>query len=436
MKIVFYTRDIKGAKEKNNVLIYVRVGIGSDRFRFATGKTISNSRNFISEKVSKKESNSSEINYYLSSLKLHLETEIYKLHNKEESITSNIVNTLLQDFKNTPQQRKKSSSFDFCDLIGKFIDLGISGKIKKKDGNEYTKTTLIKGYGNLQKHICSYEKENGSIKANKVDYKLYQDLLHYFDEVELEKASQSRLIKDFKSFITKAQLYFNIKFDNYKKELWVKPSGESLNTYYTKAELYKLLETDLSEIQNHKTKERVRDFFVMNALSFGMRISDLRNFDKYDRKQKDGYEVIIYKQQKTSAEVYAPITSLAKDILKKYDNKLELPSDQKCNEYLKEICEVAGFTKTLELKDKKGDVIKSAKKFELTSNHTARRSFCTNAYKEGLDTLLIMSISGHSTIDSFLDYIKVTKEEFAERFAQTDYFKLMTSSAKSDLRIA
>ena len=436
MKIVFYTRDIKGAKEKNNVLIYVRIGIGSDRFRFATGKSISNSRNFISEKASKKESNSSEINYYLSSLKLHLETEIYKLHNKEDSITSNIVNTLLQDFKNTPQQRKKNSSFDFCDLIGEFIDLGISGKIKKKDGNKYTKTTLIKGYGNLQKHIYSYEKENGSIKVNKVDYKLYQDLLHYFDEVELEKASQSRLIKDFKSFITKAQLYFNIKFDNYKKELWVKPSGESLNTYYTKAELYKLLEADLSEIQNHKTKERVRDFFVMNALSFGMRISDLRNFDKYDRKQKDGYEVIIYKQQKTSAEVYAPITSLAKDVLKKYDNKLELPSDQKCNEYLKEICEVAGFKKTLELKDKKGDVIKSAKKFELTSNHTARRSFCTNAYKEGLDTLLIMSISGHSTIDSFLDYIKVTKEEFAERFAQTDYFKLMISSAKPDLRIA
>ena len=436
MKIVFYTRDIKGAKEKNNVLIYVRIGIGSDRFRFATGKSISNSRNFISEKASKKESNSSEINYYLSSLKLHLETEIYKLHNKEESITSNIVNTLLQDFKNTPQQRKKNSSFDFCDLIGEFIDLGISGKIKKKDGNKYTKTTLIKGYGNLQKHIYSYEKENGSIKVNKVDYKLYQDLLHYFDEVELEKASQSRLIKDFKSFITKAQLYFNIKFDNYKKELWVKPSGESLNTYYTKAELYKLLEADLSEVQNHKTKERVRDFFVMNALSFGMRISDLRNFDKYDRKQKDGYEVIIYKQQKTSAEVYAPITSLAKDVLKKYDNKLELPSDQKCNEYLKEICEVAGFKKTLELKDKKGDVIKSAKKFELTSNHTARRSFCTNAYKEGLDTLLIMSISGHSTIDSFLDYIKVTKEEFAERFAQTDYFKLMVASAKPDLRIA
>ena len=72
----------------------------------------------------------------------------------------------------------------------------------------------------------------------------------------------------------------------------------------------------------------------------------------------------------------------------------------------------------------------------IISNHTARRSFCTNAYKEGLDALLIMSISGHSTIDSFLDYIKVTKEEFAERFAQTDYFKLMTSSAKPDLRIA
>ena len=47
-----------------------------------------------------------------------------------------------------------------------------------------------------------------------------------------------------------------------------------------------------------------------------------------------------------------------------------------------------------------------------------------------------MSISGHTTIDSFLDYIKVTKEEFADRFAQTDYFKLMTSTANPELRIA
>lgn len=435
MKVAFYVRP---SRDKGH-LINLRVTLGvSEQYRFSTGQKVNDIKNWTGENVksSRSEPNALQTNHYLSKLKNYLNASLYDLVKEQEEINKESIFKLLEGFKLSPQERQKNSSFDFCNLIGEFIELGISGKIKKKDGNNYTKTTLIKGYGNLQKHIYSYEKENGSIKVNKVDYKLYQDLLHYFDEVELEKASQSRLIKDFKSFITKGQLYFNIKFDNYKKELWVKPSGESLNTYYTKAELYKLLEADLSEVQNHKKKERVRDFFVMNALSFGMRISDLRNFDKYDRKQKNGYEVIIYKQQKTSAEVYAPITSLAKDILKKYDNKLELPSDQKCNEYLKEICEVAGFTKTLELKDKKGDVIKSAKKFELTSNHTARRSFCTNAYKEGLDTLLIMSISGHSTIDSFLDYIKVTKEEFAERFAQTDYFKLMTSSEKPDLRIA
>ena len=435
MKVAFYVRP---SRDKGH-LINLRVTLGvSEQYRFSTGQKVNDIKNWTGENVksSRSEPNALQTNHYLSKLKNYLNTSLYDLVKEQEEINKESIFKLLEGFKLSPQERQKNSSFDFCNLIGEFIELGINSKIKKKDGNNYSKTTLIKGYGNLQKHIYSYEKENGSIKVNKVDYKLYQDLLHYFDEVELEKASQSRLIKDFKSFITKAQLYFNIKFDNYKKELWVKPSGESLNTYYTKAELYKLLEADLSEVQNHKTKERVRDFFVMNALSFGMRISDLRNFDKYDRKQKDGYEVIIYKQQKTSAEVYAPITSLAKDVLKKYDNKLELPSDQKCNEYLKEICEVAGFTKTLELKDKKGDVIKSAKKFELTSNHTARRSFCTNAYKEGLDTLLIMSISGHSTIDSFLDYIKVTKEEFAERFAQTDYFKLMTSSEKPDLRIA
>lgn len=436
MKVVFYTRDIKGAKEKNNVLIYVRVGNGSHRIRRATGKHISTSKNFINESVRKSESNALEINYYLKSLKQYLETEIYKLQNNGDSINGSVIDKLLENFKHTPQEKRKSDLFDFCSLIGEFIELGVEGKIKQKNGEKFSKKTLQGGYGNLRNHICAFENENRKIKANKVDYKLYQDLLFYFDEVGLDKTSQGRIIKDFKSFINKAELYFNIKFDNYKSDLFVKPSSESLNTYYTKAELFKLLKADLSNLDNYRTKEKVRDFFVMNALTFGMRISDLKNFNKYDQKKKDGYNVVIYKQQKTGAEVYAPITELAKDILNKYDNNVDLPSDQKCNEYIKEICKEAGFTKTVELKSKKGEVIKSARKYELTSNHTARRSFCTNAYKDGIDTLLIMSISGHTTIDSFLDYIKVTKEEFADRFAQTDYFKLMTSTANPELRIA
>ncbi|MCL2329156.1 MAG: tyrosine-type recombinase/integrase [Bacteroidetes bacterium] len=53
-------------------------------------------------------------------------------------------------------------------------------------------------------------------------------------------------------------------------------------------------------------------------------------------------------------------------------------------------------------------------KWQQVSSHTGRRSFCTNMYKRGLPTLMIMSISGHKTEKSFLKYIKVKQNEHAE----------------------
>jgi integrase len=52
----------------------------------------------------------------------------------------------------------------------------------------------------------------------------------------------------------------------------------------------------------------------------------------------------------------------------------------------------------------------------LISTHTARRSFATNAYLAGQQTLNIMAITGHSTEKSFNRYIRVTPLEKARLF--------------------
>jgi len=61
-------------------------------------------------------------------------------------------------------------------------------------------------------------------------------------------------------------------------------------------------------------------------------------------------------------------------------------------------------------------------KYELIKNHTARRSFCTNAYIAGMPTLDIMAISGHSSEKSFLNYIKITADERALKIAENSFF--------------
>lgn len=95
------------------------------------------------------------------------------------------------------------------------------------------------------------------------------------------------------------------------------------------------------------------------------------------------------------------------------------------NRNLKRLGEMAGFYEGVEIERTEGGVRKAHKKpkYELIQTHTARRSFCTNAYLQGLDTLDIMAISGHKTEKSFLRYSKVTREQRAKRIAAHPFFQ-------------
>ncbi|MDO9635196.1 MAG: tyrosine-type recombinase/integrase [Paludibacter sp.] len=62
-------------------------------------------------------------------------------------------------------------------------------------------------------------------------------------------------------------------------------------------------------------------------------------------------------------------------------------------------------------------------KNELVTSHTARRSFATNLYLAGIDTISIMLLTGHKTEKSFMVYIRITKEQNAYRVASHPFFK-------------
>lgn len=102
--------------------------------------------------------------------------------------------------------------------------------------------------------------------------------------------------------------------------------------------------------------------------------------------------------------------------LKEGDNLPSPMSNQKFNEYIKEVARKVGLTESVRMKRTevgKEQTIEKAK-YEFISSHTARRSFATNMYKRGFPTLIIMNITGHTTEKSFLKYIKVGKAENAE----------------------
>ncbi len=189
---------------------------------------------------------------------------------------------------------------------------------------------------------------------------------------------------------------------------------EEIDTIYLdEKELQQLKDTDLTKTSY---LDRVRDYFLILAWT-GCRFSDLDKVAKTDI--QDNF--ITFRQQKTNNKVTIPLHPVVLEILEKYNFELpEKISNQKFNEYIKEVAKLAqvgsvhSFTRTV------GGVLKAEKapKYELISSHTGRRSFCTNMYKRGLPTLMIMSISGHRTEKSFLKYIKIKPEEHAKMMAE------------------
>jgi len=67
-------------------------------------------------------------------------------------------------------------------------------------------------------------------------------------------------------------------------------------------------------------------------------------------------------------------------------------------------------------------------KWELVSSHTARRTFATNCYLDGIPTRTIMRITGHKKEDDFFRYIRMTPEDDAKILEL--YFNAETSALK------
>ncbi|MBU1820883.1 MAG: site-specific integrase, partial [Bacteroidetes bacterium] len=163
----------------------------------------------------------------------------------------------------------------------------------------------------------------------------------------------------------------------------------------------------------------------------GLRFSDFSQL----RKENIIYEgrILTVATQKTGTRVFIPISPKVTAILEKHNwEPPRAMSNQKMNDYLKELAEEAELTDRVELSQTKGGkrISKYIEKHKLVSTHTARRSFATNAYLAGVPTIDIMKITGHKTETSFMKYIKVSGEETAIRMLEHDHFK------KSALTIA
>jgi integrase len=197
--------------------------------------------------------------------------------------------------------------------------------------------------------------------------------------------------------------------DHKKKKFAVKQE-ETDSVYLTDKELRDLFKFDLSAT---KTLEEVRDLFVFSAY-VGLRYSDTSRIGAENIIKIYGEDYISIVTQKTKQQVIIPCNDVVLRIFEKYKhNASRLPralSNQKFNQYIKEVARAAGFSEVGRL----GSDLKKPL-HEAISSHTARRSFANNALLSGMHTRLIMAVTGHKTEKSFNKYINIDLEKSAQQ---------------------
>ena len=157
-----------------------------------------------------------------------------------------------------------------------------------------------------------------------------------------------------------------------------------------------------------------------------MRVSDFNNLSKDNLITIDGSTFIQIVQQKTKDIITIPCNSKVLKIFEKYSgNPPGKKPDQHINRDLKIIGAEAKIEAKIPITKTIGGkvVTKPYFKYDLITTHTARRSFCTNAYRAGIPTFDIMAISGHKTEKVFYSYIRATNIDKAKKIAKHSFFK-------------
>lgn len=297
------------------------------------------------------------------------------------------------------------------DLLS-FIDYYIEKK--EKGGN----TASIKKYRvirNKLKRFEDYRKKQILIEDINEDFK--DEFEKYYIDQQYSRNTIHREFVFVKTFCFHAR-YLGLKTHHHLDSLKF-DREEVKHVYLSFDEIKKIKEVELP----HEYLENARDWLLISCY-LGQRISDFMNFSsELIRKENDKY-LLEFRQVKTKKLMTIPVSKEVREILKKRNGEFPRAiSDQKYNDYIKEVAKIAGLNEICEGKKRinvapdkeKGsyrDVIGKYEKWELITSHIGRRSFATNYYGK-VPTTYLINITGHSTESMFLNYIKKSNKDIA-----------------------
>lgn len=284
-------------------------------------------------------------------------------------------------------------------------------------GTPYSPGT-IKSHSTGKGYLAYYEEKFGPLYFDDITPEFKIQFIGVMNEKQFKINTISRAIS-FTKFVCGQAFEEGIHSNTYYQTSDFDVDEEDVdNIYLTSDELKALFEVETFNSPGHQT---ARDLFLIGCYT-ALRYSDYsRIIPQYIRTTENGTKVIDMMTKKTKQRVVIPFLFPELDILlAKHNYTSPKLSDQKLNEYIKQIAEKAGIDHEVVINETIGGIHQEVvyKKYELITSHTARRTGATNLFKLGFAPMEIMKITGHTSERTFMKYIKVSKVENAERMAE------------------
>jgi integrase len=297
------------------------------------------------------------------------------------------------------------------ELVYDFIDQYI-----QENGVTRVKGSMVV-YKSLKKHLKNFQEKTGTpIRFENMDYSFMQSFQNFLIDWE-EKHPTTGKVKCLNNITIAKQISTLKTFLGYARRRGIK-THDGYKEYSVKKDRLEVIALTQKEfdalyaldVNSNPRLSQVKDIFLFSCVT-GYRFSDLLQLKREHIKQNE----IRLTIKKTKEQSIVPLTRISREILKKYDERIQpLPmiSNQKFNNYVKELCELAGIKDPVEIVRYRGAVRDSKiyPKHELVSAHTGRKTFVTLSLGKGIPAEVVMKITGHSDYKSFKRYVEVDEE--------------------------
>lgn len=379
-KVSYYIRNNYKNKEGKSPLM-ARIYLGKEYFVLSTGINVNVSLwNAKTSHLKGRSQEAVESNLQIDQFTSQLHSLFNQLHFADNELS-------MEKYKAVLQGKNEGEITTLLQTAEKYNEnfkaqVGITRK-KSTYGKYETTTKRLKEF-------IQHKYGRDDIRLNELNYEFVNGFDLFLKTTrECKPNTVARTMRRFKTIVIFARNSGYLHFDpfaNFKIRMEREDRG-----YLTDEELKKILNKKLPS----ERLERVRDIFIFSCFT-GLAYIDVKQLTTHNIVQENGSFWINTKRKKTDVRSNIVLLDIPMQLIKKYEplrvdeHLFPVPSNQKVNDYLKEIADLCGIDKNLTF-------------------HIARHSFATTVtLSKGVPIETVSRMLGHTNIKTTQIYARVT----------------------------